>query len=276
MHPVHLYLSHQNCEKPAIERSEKVKSSPNNFRANIVLIRFECNGKLFHLPDDHESFSSSDFDPMRRRFTEAPSRDPTHVKLAVIGDARVGKTSVVHRFLRGTFDAAYNPTLEQSWDTDIRVDPSDEGSVVLHFHIADTAGREDFRALRDATIADADMFLVVFSLAEMNTLNCAQDLIESIGSMRDRRRTSKGRPPFILDGNKADLSAERAISEADARKVARGHGGREMETSAQSGEGIPELFAALANLWVELHPSLKRKGTAVPDEDIEGGCCEVA
>jgi GTPase SAR1 family protein len=217
----------------------------------------------------------------------------SHLKVAVIGDGGVGKSCIIQRFLQDTFSDDYSPTLEQVWETDVRLPIDATSTVNLHLSITDTAGQEDFSSLRDLAIANNDVFLVVFSLVELKTLNVADSLIEAI------ERCQADKPPlepfpgeqtkpsdvpdlgrFVLAGNKCDMVKERTVQKADAERIASKHKGKMVETSAKSGVGVKELFQELGKLWFELNPRLakakhKSRGAASEPAKTEGGCCEI-
>jgi GTPase KRas protein len=217
------------------------------------------------------------------------------VKVAVIGDGGVGKSCIVQRYLQNTFDQTYNPTLEQTWETDVRLSTDTTSTVNLHFSITDTAGQEDFASIRDTAILNNDIFLVVFSLIDLKTLNGAESLIEAV----ERCQADKPAPElfpgdgpetvsvpdvgrFVLAGNKCDLVKERVVTKADADQVGRQHKGKVIETSAKSGDGVQELFQALGQLWFDLNPRLgkgkhkSRSGGGGGAGEKKESCCEVA
>jgi GTPase KRas protein len=205
----------------------------------------------------------------------------SHLKVAVIGDRGVGKSCIIQRFLQDTFRDD-SPTLEQAYETDVRLPIDATSTVNLHLSITNTAGQEDASSLRDLAIANNDVFLVVFSLVELKTLNVADSLIEVIERCQDEKPPLEPFPGeqskpsdvpdlgrFVLAGNKCDMVEERTVQKADAERIASKHKGKMIETSAKSGVGVKELFQELGKLWVELNPRLAEA------EKNEGGCCEI-
>jgi small GTP-binding protein len=209
----------------------------------------------------------------------------THVELAVIGAASTGRTCIIQRYLRNSFDPSYSPSLEDLAEVDVRIDHGNYLTTTLHFRITDTAGQEDFASMRELSMAQAHMFLVVFSLIDMKTLRYADDLLESL----ERSRALSPAGPagsnvaFLLVGSNSDMKAERAVSNTDAQQIASKHKGKYMECSAKTGEGVPEIFHELANMWYQLNPELahyrhklRRPGGWQEIERAEEGCCDVA
>lgn len=182
------------------------------------------------------------------------------VQVAVVGDGGVGKTSMIVRYIYDGFKSSYDPTLINNYTATVRLQDR-----VVEIDIADTAGQEDYRALRDRYIADADVMLVVFSLAESLSLQAAENLLEEIQLIRDEEHFK-----FVLAGNKCDIDpSERQIVNADAEALAARYGGKFIETSARTNVGINEVFLEIARLAVEKNePSRGTSGV--------GNCCSVA
>jgi GTPase SAR1 family protein len=86
-------------------------------------------------------------------------------RFVVLGDGRVPKTCF---FVRDT------STFETHYKADIKL----ENGETLPIEIIDTAGQEDFVALRDLCRREGDIFLIVFSVPELNSLRLADELVE--------------------------------------------------------------------------------------------------
>jgi GTPase SAR1 family protein len=85
--------------------------------------------------------------------------------------------------------------------------------------------------------------------------------------------TASARPRAVVFvvGNKTDLAARRQVTYDEAEEWARGQNCEFYETSALSGEGIKELFAAVAAKVVELKLQPSEKNAKLVARD--GGCC---
>ncbi len=82
----------------------------------------------------------------------------------LVGDGGVGKTNLVLSYTTGRYiDNEYEPTIEDHYHKQLTVD---EEVVVLE--ILDTAGPEEFTALRDQWIRDAKVSLLCFSVRTKN------------------------------------------------------------------------------------------------------------
>lgn len=176
-------------------------------------------------------------------------------KLVVVGDGGVGKTSIIVRYTRDNFNEGYEPTLEDHYQANITC----EDGTILQLEIADTAGQEDYKALRDKFMSEGDAFLVVYSIIDSRSLQMAESLLEQIQLLKENEPFK-----FVLCGNKCDMEAQRQVPKPDGKNLADKYQGVFLETSALSKQNINEAFQQIGKL-------LKEK-----DGKAEGGCCEVA
>jgi small GTP-binding protein len=188
-------------------------------------------------------------------------------RLVVLGDGGVGKTCIITRYVRDMFYEDYAPTLEAHYKADIKLVNGETQPV----EITDTAGQEDFKALRDICIGEGDIFLVVYSVTEFKSLRFADELIEYM------ERTKEGPIFIVLAGNKCDLEKERQVARADAQAVADKHKAKFIETSAMTKQGINEVFLEIARMWSERPkpPERVRKVKKKKKVQQDPGCCSV-
>ena len=159
--------------------------------------------------------------------------------LTIVGDGGVGKTSIVIRYVQNKFSNDYYPTLEDNYTVNIKMN---DGSYV-EMQIADTAGQEEYRTLRDKYLDNGDVFLVVYSITDSRSLQTAQSMIEEISLIKEGEPFS-----FILVGNKCDLETQRQVPKYDGESLAKRHGGFFFEASAMTHENIDEIFTRIAYL----------------------------
>ncbi|CAK4034869.1 RAS small monomeric GTPase [Lecanosticta acicola] len=153
--------------------------------------------------------------------------------IAVLGSGGVGKSCLTMQFVQGVFVERYDPTIEDSYRKHLDVDGR---HVVLE--IMDTAGTEQFTAMRDMYMRLGQGFLLVFSITSASSL---RELIE----LRDQIVRTKGDQtfPMVLVGNKSDLEEERAVSRAKAFQLSQSWGNIPYyETSARRATNINEVF----------------------------------
>lgn len=210
------------------------------------------------------------------------AKPSSSVKLVLLGEAAVGKSSLVLRFVNNDFQENKEPTIGAAFLTQKIQLPN----RVIKFEIWDTAGQERFASLAPMYYRNAQAALVVYDLTKPTSLVKAKHWVAEL-----QRQASPG-IVIALVGNKLDLCAEgseslsepstpapsdSADSEAteveeaestetgDARKVptreAKAYAEEEsllfFETSAKLGTNVSDVFTAIANAIPEkeLKPS---------------------
>ncbi|XP_070561239.1 circularly permutated Ras protein 1-like [Ptychodera flava] len=119
-----------------------------------------------------------------------------------------------------------------------KIDADNEEVYLLD--ILDTAGQEEFSALREQYVRTAEAFLIVYSITSHQSLDEASAIYTWILRFNNIERASA-----ILVGNKIDLEAERQVSTADGQAVAKKHNIPFMEVSAKTGANVNQCFEEL-------------------------------
>ncbi|KAE8281201.1 Ras-related protein Rap-1b Precursor [Larimichthys crocea] len=132
-------------------------------------------------------------------------------KLVVLGSGGVGKSALTVQFVQGIFVEKYDPTIEDSYRKQVEVD----GQQCM-LEILDTAGTEQFTAMRDLYMKNGQGFALVYSITAQSTFNDLQDLREQILRVKDTEDV-----PMILVGNKCDLEVERVVAKESGIGLAR-------------------------------------------------------
>jgi len=174
-------------------------------------------------------------------------------KLVVVGCGGVGKSAVTVRFIQNKFVEKYDPTIEDSYRKQIEF----ENEAVL-LDILDTAGQEDYSALRDQFMKQGDGFLILYSITSASSFDYAIRLRSSVLRLKDEDPTF----PMILIGNKQDLEHERVISTAEGQAKAKKMNFQFIETSAKSNLNIQTAFMDLVksiHKWREDNPDKSPK-----------------
>eukprot|EP01127_Copromyxa_protea_P000349 TRINITY_DN10285_c0_g1_i1.p1 TRINITY_DN10285_c0_g1~~TRINITY_DN10285_c0_g1_i1.p1 ORF type:complete len:200 (-),score=28.98 TRINITY_DN10285_c0_g1_i1:77-655(-) len=167
------------------------------------------------------------------------------MKIVVMGCGGVGKSALSVQYTRGVFLKKYDPTIEESYMKTVDVD----GHTIL-LEIMDTAGTEQFTAMRDLYIKEGEGFLLVFSLVSDGTLTSIERLVEQIQKVKDEEVV-----PMTLVGNKADLVEKRQVEEAQAKAVANQFcHGHYLETSAKDFINVTEAFTDVIRQILEAKP----------------------
>jgi len=223
---------------------------------------------------------------------------PIQVKLVLLGEAAVGKSSVVLRFVSNEFQANKEPTIGAAFLTQkCRLEDR-----VLRYEIWDTAGQERFHSLAPMYYRNAQAAVVVYDVTKASSLEKAKSWVKEL------QRQANPNIVIALAGNKIDLvqsqaaaSAEvasgaastlvaesddeaddatatpgedvddeeskrkenlRAVPKEEAQAYATEAGLLFFETSAKTGEGIVEIFTEIAKKIPIEHILSNSRGTA--------------
>jgi small GTP-binding protein len=169
-------------------------------------------------------------------------------KICIFGDAGVGKTSLIQRYLTGLFKEKYNTTI--GMDFYIKKLNVEKKSITLQ--IWDFAGEEKFRFLMPSCAQGADGALFMYDITRYNTL---KNLIEWLKIFKEVNPSENKYVPAILLGGKADLQEFRAVPSDDAVRIAKEHGLLQIfECSSKRGTNVEDTFEYLAK-----HLMKKRK-----------------
>lgn len=163
----------------------------------------------------------------------------THIanlKLVLLGESSVGKTSIVTRYTTGNYQKT-NATIGAAFFTKTINLPVENGVLrKVNMEIWDTAGQERYRSLTPIYYRNADAALVVFDVTKPESLRKAQSWIDELHEYCNNDRPEEN-IHIIVVGNKVDLDHEPLDNNTDQEFVL---------VSAKTGEGVIELFDKLA------------------------------
>jgi len=101
-------------------------------------------------------------------------------KIVVLGSGGVGKSALTVQFVQNIFVEKYDPTIEDSYRKQVEVD----GTQCM-LEILDTAGTEQFTAMRDLYMKNGQGFALVYSITSQSTLQDLQEIREQILRVKD-------------------------------------------------------------------------------------------
>lgn len=168
------------------------------------------------------------------------SRKKVLLKVIILGDSGVGKTSLMNQFVNKKFSNQYKATIGADFLTkEVIVDDR-----IVTMQIWDTAGQERFQSLGVAFYRGADCCVLVFDVTAPNTF-------KSLESWRDEFliQASPRDPenfPFVILGNKVDLD-NRAVSAKRAQQWCQSKNDIPyFETSAKEAVNVELAFQTIA------------------------------
>ncbi|CAG7836180.1 unnamed protein product [Allacma fusca] len=182
-------------------------------------------------------------------------------KIVVCGSGGVGKSSLTVQYVQGVFVERYDPTIEDSYRKQIELD-----NQQCMLEILDTAGTEQFLAMRDLYMKTGQGFVLVYSITTQSTLSDLHELREQI-----LRVKGEDKIPMVLVGNKCDLENERAVGIEEGSSLADKFGVSFFEASAKSRINVNEIFTDLVK-QINLNRDTMSKQTK---KESSGGCCTI-
>ncbi|KAJ3227951.1 hypothetical protein HK099_007820 [Clydaea vesicula] len=148
---------------------------------------------------------------------------PLH-KIIMVGSGGVGKSAITLQYMYGDFIEEYDPTKADSYRKKATLDGQE-----CMIDILDTAGQEEYAAIRDNYYRSGEGFLCVFSLTETESFSNTSEFRDQICRVLDDEKI-----PFVLVGNKCDLTTQRKVTTAQGEAKAREWGCSYLETSAKT------------------------------------------
>jgi len=158
------------------------------------------------------------------------------VRIVVVGGGGVGKSALTVRFIQGNFVEKYDPTIEDSYRKQIDVD----GNAYM-LDVMDTAGQEEYSALRDSYMKTGQGFILAYDITSNTSFEQAVKLRAQIIRIKDDRDDI----PVVLVGNKCDLDKERQVATEKASNLAKQYRMGFMEVSAKNNLNVNEMFYEL-------------------------------
>lgn len=116
-------------------------------------------------------------------------------KIIIVGSGGVGKSALTLMFMYGDFVEEYDPTSADSYRKQTVLDDKE-----MNVDILDTAGQEDYAAMRDNYYRTGEGFMCVYAVNMEDSFDKLETFFEQI-----LRVTDKESVPFVLVGNKCDL-----------------------------------------------------------------------
>eukprot|EP00045_Choanoeca_perplexa_P000565 m.14985 g.14985 ORF g.14985 m.14985 type:complete len:193 (-) comp10393_c0_seq1:154-732(-) len=159
-------------------------------------------------------------------------------KLVVVGGGGVGKSALTIQFIQSHFVDEYDPTIEDSYRKQCVIDEE-----VALLDILDTAGQEEYSAMREQYMRTGEGFLLVYSIIDKNSFEEIQGFHNQILRVKD-----KDTFPMMLVGNKSDLDQERQVSTPEGLELAKQLAIQHVETSAKQRVNVDFAFHELVRI----------------------------
>lgn len=159
-------------------------------------------------------------------------------KVIMVGSGGVGKSALTLQFMYDEFVEDYEPTKADSYRKKVVLDGEE-----VQIDVLDTAGQEDYAAIRDNYFRSGEGFLCVFSITEPESFQATAEFREHILRVKNDENI-----PFLLVGNKADLEDKRQVTVEEAQNRAAQWNVPYIETSAKTRANVDKVFYDLMRL----------------------------
>ena len=160
------------------------------------------------------------------------------IKLVLIGESGVGKTSIISRYTNNTFDPQVLTSSSAQFLTKTKFP---EYNKTIKFDIWDTAGQEKFKKKKKIFYKDAKVIILVYDITNKNSF-------ESLKNFWYKEIMDNTISDVILAivGNKADLYENEQVTDDEGKAYAKEKNAIFKSTSALSNRGIDSLFTDIA------------------------------
>ena len=188
------------------------------------------------------------------------------IKIALLGDSKVGKTAICNSFMKLEFSQDMLSTIGQE---KIERKYNLKNGKEIKLVIWDTAGQERFHSIAIKALKSAQGVIIVYDVTKKETFDHVNNWLETI-------KEEMPEPNLILFGNKIDLE-NREVSFEDAEKYANKNNLKYFETSAKLHKGINEGFEYIINDSYKKAEDKANKNIVITNKNIgkkkeKGGC----
>ena len=182
--------------------------------------------------------------------------EPIVIRILLVGDAGVGKTSVLMRYAEDSFE-------QQQPDFEAKYKTLDVRGHVVKLTLMDTAGQERFRTLTSGSYRGADGVIICYDVSDTATFSNVPQWLQEVSRYSQNPQLVK-----VLAGNKTDL-ADHAVTKEEGSTYAASNSMEFFEMSAKDNVGVNEAFQWTVDKIVRIQ-------CGESDSDGSGkGCCLV-
>ncbi|KAL8564119.1 hypothetical protein ACOMHN_035724 [Nucella lapillus] len=166
------------------------------------------------------------------------NQPPKERKILFMGFRSVGKSSLIIQFVENQFVDNYEPTIENTFTSSLKV-----GGQEYNLQVVDTAGQDEYTIIPLNYSMNINGYVIVYSVNSENSFRVAQ-------SVYDKLKDQQGDIglPVVLVGNKKDLRMERVISYDEGKRLADSWKAPFLEASAKENSSVREVFEKMVGV----------------------------
>ena len=169
--------------------------------------------------------------------------EPENVKVVLLGESGVGKTSIINQFTTNKFNPRCPTSVSAQFTSKIIKFPQFDKSI--KFDIWDTVGQEKYRSLAKIFYKDAKIIIFVYDITTEFSFNALKEFWH-----KETMMNADNDPIFAVVANKIDLYQEQQVENKDGKAFADSIKAIFQTTSAMSNSGITNLFENLGKKFI--------------------------
>ena len=204
---------------------------------------------------------------------EEEEEEEIKIKIMLLGESQIGKTSLIQRYVKNNFNLSYITTV----GIDFQLKQIKMNNKSIKLQIWDTAGQERFKNITKSYFHSSDGFIVGYDITSRLSFTNVSTWLKEINENAPEEIHK------ILIGNKCDLN-EREVTTEEGQKLAEENGMKFFETSAKNDINVKETFEAITKDILDVQYKVEGDGNRnslvidtktekKKDEEKKKGCC---
>lgn len=164
------------------------------------------------------------------------------IKVILVGDSNVGKTSLLKQYSTNTFSPDYKASINVECE---KKNVSFNATVGAELTIWDTCGSEKYRSITKQYYKDSHGVLLLFDLTDRGSFDNLTDWVQDLKNNCDEYIT------IIIVGNKNDMEDKRQVSQSEIDDYVQKNNFEYVSVSAKTGASVGILFEKIAHMCVD-------------------------
>lgn len=170
--------------------------------------------------------------------------DEKEIKMILLGNCGVGKTSIISRYIKDEFNADEMTSTGANYATK-RININSKEYIL---NLWDTAGQERYNSVTKMFIQNAQIVLLCYSITDKKSFKNLNYWLKMANDIIGENNYALG-----IAGNKADLFLEEEVKESEGIQFAKEHNGLfKLVSAKESREGIDDYFVELFKKYLDL------------------------